>query len=92
MIEDLYFARPELLWALAPILLLGAIYVRRSRNRLFAATRLLAFCLIIAAAANPYFVQTHTVSSSQPSITILDDKTASMDLSLIHISEPTRPY
>ncbi len=80
MIEDLYFARPELLWALAPILLLGAIYVRRSRNRLFAATRLLAFCLIIAAAANPYFVQTHTVSSSQPSITILDDKTASMGI------------
>ena len=80
MIEDLYFARPELLWALAPILLLGAIYVRRSRNRLFAATRLLAFCLIVAAAANPYFVQTHTVSSSQPSITILDDKTASMGI------------
>ena len=80
MIEDLYFARPELLWSLAPILLLGAIYVRHSRNRLFAATRLLAFCLIVAAAANPYFVQTHTVSSSQPSITILDDKTASMGI------------
>ena len=80
MIEDLYFARPELLWSLAPILLLGAIYVRHSRNRLFAATRLMAFCLIVAAAANPYFVQTHTVSSSQPSITILDDKTASMGI------------
>ena len=80
MIEDLYFARPELLWSLAPILLLGAIYVRRSRNRLFAATRLLAFCLIIAAAANPYFAQIHTVSSSQPSIIILDDKTASMGI------------
>ena len=80
MIEDLYFARPELLWALGPVLLLGAIYVRSSRNRLFAATRLLAFCLIVAAAANPYFVQTHTVSSSQPSITILDDKTASMGI------------
>ena len=80
MIDDLYFARPELLWSLAPILLLGAIYVRHSRNRLFAATRLLAFCLIVAAAANPYFVQTHTVSSSQPSITILDDKTASMGI------------
>jgi uncharacterized membrane protein len=80
MIEDLYFARPELLWALAPILLLGAIYVRRSRNRTFAATRLLAFCLIIAAAANPYFVAIHTVSSSQPSITILDDRTASMGI------------
>ena len=92
MIEDLYFARPELLWALALILLLGAIYVRRSRNRLFAATRLLAFCLIIAAAANPYFVQTHTVSSSQPSITILDDKTASMDLFDPAIAERIRGW
>jgi len=92
MIEDLYFARPELLWALAPILLLGAIYVRRSRNRLFAATRLLAFCLIIAAAANPYFVQTHTVSSSQPSITILDDKTASMDIFDPAIAERIRGW
>ncbi|HPH49022.1 MAG TPA: hypothetical protein PLK98_05880, partial [Methanothrix sp.] len=92
MIEDLYFARPELLWSLAPILLLGAIYVRRSRNRLFAATRLLAFCLIIAAAANPYFVQTHTVSSSQPSITILDDKTASMDIFDPAIAERIRGW
>lgn len=92
MIEDLYFARPELLWALAPILLLGAIYVRRSRNRLFAATRLLAFCLIIAAAANPYFVQTHTVSSSQPSITILDDKTASMGIFDPAIAERIRGW
>ena len=80
MIEDLYFARPQLLWALAPVLLLGAIHVRRSRNRLFAASRLLAFCLIIAAAANPYFVETHTVSSDQPSITILEDRTGSMGL------------
>ncbi|MGB7570767.1 MAG: hypothetical protein WBL87_03325 [Methanothrix sp.] len=78
MIEDLYFGNPDLLWALAPIMLLGAIYIHRSRNRLFAASRLLAFCLIIAAAANPYFVQTHTVTSDQPSITILDDKTGSM--------------
>ena len=92
MIEDLYFARPELLWALAPILLLGAIYVRRSRNRLFAATRLLAFCLIIAAAANPYFVQTHTVSSSQPSITILDDRTASMGIFDPAIAERIRGW
>ena len=92
MIEDLYFARPELLWALAPILLLGAIYVRRSRNRLFAATRLLAFCLIVAAAANPYFVQTHTVSSSQPSIIILDDKTASMGIFDPAIAERIRGW
>lgn len=80
MIEDLYFAEPDLLWAIVPILLLGAIYIRRARNRLFAASRLLAFGLIIVAAANPYFVQTHTVTSNQPSITILDDRTGSMGI------------
>ena len=62
MIQDLYFATPELLWAIPFILLLGAVFIRtRAKNRLFAASRLLAFCLIIAAAANPYFVEVHTV-------------------------------
>ena len=42
--------------------------------------RLVVFCLIIAAAANPYFVETHTVQSQKPSITILDDKTGSMEV------------
>jgi len=81
MIQDLYFARPELLWAIPFILLLGAFIIRkRAKNRLFAATRLLAFCLIIAAAANPYFVEVHAVSSQKPSITILDDRTGSMGI------------
>ena len=62
MILDLYFANPQLLWAIPLVLLLGAAFIRtRSRNRLFAVSRLLAFCLIIAAAANPYFVEVHTV-------------------------------
>ena len=38
---------------------LGALFIRsRAKNRLLAASRLVVFCLIIAAAANPYFVQT----------------------------------
>ncbi|MHB8119566.1 MAG: vWA domain-containing protein [Methanothrix sp.] len=81
MILDLYFATPELLWAIPFILLLGAFIIRtRAKNRLFAVSRLLAFCLIIAAAANPYFVEVHTVSSQKPSITILDDRTGSMGI------------
>jgi len=78
MIEGIYFGEPDLLWALPVLLLLGAFLVRRSRNRLFAISRLIAFSLIIVAAANPYFVQTHTVTSEQPSIIILDDRTGSM--------------
>jgi uncharacterized membrane protein len=81
MIQDLYFATPELLWAIPFILLLGAFIIRtRAKNRLFAASRLLAFCLIIAAAANPYFVEVHTATSPKPSITILDDRTGSMGI------------
>ncbi len=81
MIQDLYFATPQLLWAIPLILLLGAAIIRsRAKNRLFAASRLLTFCLIIAAAANPYFVEVHTVQSQKPSITILDDRTGSMGI------------
>jgi uncharacterized membrane protein len=81
MILDLYFAMPQLLWAIPIILLLGAFIIRtRAKNRLFAASRLLVFCLVIAAAANPYFVEVHTVHSQKPSITILDDRTGSMGI------------
>ncbi len=81
MILDLYFATPELLWAIPFILLLGAVIIRkRAKNRLFAVSRLLVFCLIIAAVANPYFVELHTVQSQKPSITILDDRTGSMGI------------
>ncbi len=81
MIEDLYFAMPELLWAAALLLLPGIWYVmRRAKSRLFAATRLLALCLIIAAAANPYFVIEHSQRSDKPTITILDDRTESMNI------------
>jgi len=81
MIQDLYFSLPQLLWGIPVILLLGAIFIRsRAKNKLLAASRLAIFCLIIAAAANPYFVQTHITQSLTPSITILDDKTGSMEV------------
>jgi uncharacterized membrane protein len=81
MIQDLYFATPELLWAAALLLLPGIwIVLRRAKDRRFAAARLFALCLIIAAAANPYFVQEHIQRSERPTITILDDETGSMDI------------
>lgn len=81
MILDPYFSTPELLFAIPVLLILGALYIRiRAKNKLLAATRLAIFCLIIAAAANPYFVETHTVQSEEPSIVILDDKTGSMEV------------
>lgn len=58
----------------------GLLYIRARGGGWFAASRLAVFCLIVAAAANPYFVQTHTVSSETPSIVILDDRTESMDV------------
>jgi len=80
-IQDLYFDAPQLLWAIPLALLIGAVLIRRrAKGKLFAASRLLVFCLIIAAAANPYFVELHTVSSQKPSITILEDQTGSMGI------------
>ena len=81
MILDQYYATPELLYAIPALLILGAVFTQfRAKNKLLAASRIVVFCLIIAAAANPYFVVTHTVQSQKPSITILDDKTGSMDV------------
>lgn len=81
MMEGLYFSWPQLLWLVPALLILGLIYMRfRSGNRLLAASRLAVFCLIIIAAANPYFVQTHIEQSASPSITILDDGTGSMSI------------
>jgi uncharacterized membrane protein len=81
MILDIYFATPQLLWAIPIILLIGGAIIRtRAGNKLFAASRLLVFCLIIAAAANPYFVEVHTIASPKPGITILDDRTGSMGI------------
>jgi len=81
MIQGLYFARPELLWALPPLTLLGLLYIHfRTGNKILALSRLLIFCLILAASANPYFVQTQVVQSERPSVTILEDKTGSMQV------------
>ena len=81
MMEGVYFSNPQLLWGIPILLLAGLIYTfKKAKNRLMAASRIVVFCLIMAAAANPYVVATHTVQSSEPSITILADKTASMSV------------
>ncbi len=81
MIENIYFATPQLLWMIPVLLVPGIIYLQtRAKNKLLVASRLAVFCLIIVALANPYVVATHTVQSEQPSITILDDKTGSMGI------------
>ncbi len=81
MIQGLYFSMPQLLWAIPLLLVAGLIYMRvRGGSRLLLASRLIVFSLIMLAAANPYFVETHTVRSVSPSITILDDQTGSMEV------------
>jgi uncharacterized membrane protein len=79
--EDVYFSNPELLWSIPLLLVAGTIFVfKRAKNRILAASRLVIFCLILVAAANPYVVSVRTVQSSEPSITILADRTASMSV------------
>ncbi|MDD1759413.1 MAG: VWA domain-containing protein, partial [Methanothrix sp.] len=81
MIQDIFFTTPILLWAIPVLLIIGAFYIRtKARDKILAVSRLAVFCLIIAAAANPYFVELQTVQSQNPSITIIDDKTGSMEV------------
>ncbi len=75
---DIYFAMPQLLWPLPLLLLAGLAYAYKSKNSLLVLSRVAVFSLVIVAAANPYVVASHTTESSNPSITILDDKTSSM--------------
>lgn len=79
MIQGLYFSAPQLLWSIPLVILAGIIYLlTRGGSKTLILSRMAVFCLIILAAANPYFVETHTVRSAVPSITILDDQTGSM--------------
>jgi uncharacterized membrane protein len=81
MIENIYFESPQILWLIPVLLAPGLIYLfTRANNKLLVASRLAVLCLIIVAAANPYLITTQTIRSEQPSITILDDKTGSMDI------------
>jgi hypothetical protein len=80
VIEDIFFSSPEILWAVPAIVLLGLVNLRRSRDRILVISRILVLCLIAIALANPYVVATHTVESSRPSITFLDDQTDSMEV------------
>jgi hypothetical protein len=81
VMENFYFSNPQLLWGIPILLIAGLIYLFRiAQNRVLAASRLIIFCLILAAAANPYVVASHIVQSSEPSITLLADKTASMSI------------
>lgn len=78
-IQGLYFSSPQLIWLIPVLLIAGLVYLRaRGGSKLLMASRLAIFSLIVLAAANPYFVETHTIRTSSPSITILDDQTGSM--------------
>jgi len=77
---DIYFSVPQLLWILPLLLLGGLAYAYRSKDRILVLSRLVVFSLVIVAAANPYVVASHTTESSNPSITLLDDKTSSMSI------------
>ncbi|MCJ7444557.1 MAG: VWA domain-containing protein [Methanotrichaceae archaeon] len=81
MIEGLYFSRPQLLLIVPLFLLIGLLYTyRKVQNRLLAASRIVIISLIIIAAANPYVVRTSIEHTGQPELSLLDDKTSSMEV------------
>ena len=79
-VTDLLFGSKHVLYAIIPILVVGSYYLKKSRKKLLIISRMIVAILIVIALASPYSLSTHTVTDPHPSITIIDDKSASMEL------------
>ena len=79
-VTDLLFGSKHVLYAIIPILVVGSYYLKKSRKKLLIISRMIVAILIVIALASPYSLSTHTVTDPHPTITIIDDKSASMEL------------
>jgi uncharacterized membrane protein len=70
---------PEMLLLIIPVIIAGFYFLRKSKTKLVEWRMLVAFLLILALAA-PYTMVTQTVSEENPSLVLVQDKTASMGL------------
>ena len=93
------FKSPDFFLLIIPVLLVGGYYLRKSKKKLRVLNRIVVASLIIIALAAPYTLSTHTITDPEPSITVIDDQTASMGVfsgstagavyDLIHARNPT---
>lgn len=71
--------RPEMLLLVIPVVIVGFYLLRKTKTKLVEWRMLVAFLLILALAA-PYTTATRTISEENPSLVLVQDQTASMEL------------
>ncbi|MCK4652742.1 MAG: BatA domain-containing protein, partial [Methanosarcinales archaeon] len=79
-ITGMMFVDQEVLYAIIPILLIGAYYLKKSTKKILVLSRMVVAALIIIALASPYTLTTHRITDAEPTITIIDDRSTSMEI------------
>ena len=70
---------PEMLFLIIPVIIAGFYLLRKTKTKIVEWRMLVAFLLILAL-ASPFTTVTRTISEKDPSLVVVQDQTASMDL------------
>lgn len=74
------FANPLVFLLISPVVLGGLYAVRKGVSKYLVLSRVIILCLLITALASPFTMGMTTVKDDAPRITVLTDKTMSMDI------------
>jgi len=74
------FEHPFVLLLISPLILAGLFAIRRGVSKWIVFSRIIILSLLIIALASPYSLGISTVRDDAPRITVISDKTLSMDL------------
>ncbi len=79
-LTDMLFGNKQVLYAIIPVIIIGLYYLKKSQKKLLVLSRMIVAALIIIALASPYTITTHSISDPNPSITVINDQSSSMDI------------
>ncbi|RLG27314.1 hypothetical protein DRO03_12185, partial [Methanosarcinales archaeon] len=79
-VTDMLFVNTQVLYAIIPVIVIGIYCFMKGRKKLLVLSRMIVAALIIIALASPYTITTHTISDPNPSITVINDQSSSMDI------------
>src|SRR5659263_766417 len=74
------FENPLVLLLISPLILAGIFAIRRGVSKWIIFSRIIILSLLIIALASPYSLGIRTVRDDAPRITVISDRTLSMDL------------
>jgi len=81
------FEYPLTLLLISPLILAGIYAIRRGVSKWIVFSRIIILSLLIIALASPYSMGTSTVKDDAPRITVISDKTLSMDLFNMNVGQ-----